>query len=79
MPPIDWFRVAGFVALVVAVWQAAGLLKRAGRVRAGDARKLNHVTALVGGSLLFGWLPEEVARPSCYLGMGIAFALLALV
>jgi phytol kinase len=54
----------------------AGRLKLAGRVRPGDARKLNHVTALAGGAVVFGWLPEPIARASCYTGMAVAFGLL---
>jgi phytol kinase len=76
---VDWFRVVGFVGLVVLVWELAGRLKLAGLVRTGDARKLNHVTALVGGALVFGWAPDGVARPSCYVGMAVAFLLLVLV
>ncbi len=76
MTEIDWLRVAGFVVLVVAVWEFAGRLKLAGRCRSGDARKLNHVTALAGGAIIFGWAPEPVARASCYAGMAVAFALL---
>jgi phytol kinase len=73
---IDWLRVVGFVTLVVAVWELAGRLKLAGWCRAGDARKLNHVTALAGGAVTFGWLPEPVGRASCYAGMAVAFGLL---
>lgn len=79
MQSVDWLRVAGFVGLVVLIWELAGRLKLAGLVRTGDARKLNHVTALVGGSLIFGWAPNETARLSCYAGMAIAFLLLVLV
>ncbi len=79
MLTVDWLRVAGFVGLVVLVWESAGRLKLAGLVGTGDARKLNHVTALVGGALVFGWASDGVARPSCYAGMGVAFALLVLV
>lgn len=76
MTDIDWPRVVGFVAAVVVVWQVAGRLKQGGRVLAGDARKLNHVAALCGGAVMFGWLPEPVARASCYAGMAVAFGLL---
>lgn len=79
MIAIDWVRVCGFVIAVAVVWELAGRLKRAGRIRTGDARKLNHVTALVGGALIFGWAPEGIARPSCYAGMALAFGLLLLV
>src|SRR5262245_60604475 len=76
MTDIDWIRVAGFVVLVVAVWELAGRLKLAGWCRAGDARKMNHVTALAGGAWIFGWAAEPVGRASCYAGMGVAFGLL---
>jgi phytol kinase len=79
MVGIDWFRVAGFVALVVAVWEVAGRLKLAGWCRAGDARKLNHVTALAGGAVIFGWLPEPIGRASCYAGIAVAFGLLLMM
>jgi phytol kinase len=76
MADIDWLRVVGFVALVVAVWELAGRLKLIGWCRAGDARKLNHVTALAGGAVIFGWLPEPVGRASGYTGMAVAFGFL---
>jgi phytol kinase len=79
MSDIDWFRVAGFVVLVVTVWELAGRLKVGGWCRGGDARKLNHVTALAGGAAVFGWTPEAVGRASCYAGTGIAFGLLLVV
>ncbi len=79
MHGVDWLRVAGFVGLVVLVWELAGRLKLAGLVRTGDARKLNHIAALVGGALIFGWAPEDTARLSCYAGMAISFGLLVLV
>lgn len=79
MLTVDWFRVACFVGLVVLMWEVAGRLKIAGLVQTGDARKLNHVAALVGGALIFGWAPDESARLSCYAGMAIAFVMLVLV
>jgi phytol kinase len=65
--------------VIVGTWEVAGRLKRAGRIREGDSRKLNHITCLTAGAVLFGWLPEAVARPSCYVGMGVPFCLLLLV
>src|SRR5262249_3581835 len=79
MVGVDWLRVAGFLGLVVAVWELAGRLKLTGLARAGDARKLNHPPALVGGALAFGWAPEPVARLSAYVGMGAGFVLLLVV
>src|SRR5438105_2712905 len=58
----DGLRVAGFVATMVAVWTVSGWLKGRHFIRAGDARKINHTSALVGGAACFGWLPLEAAR-----------------
>jgi phytol kinase len=79
MTDVDWLRVAVCTGLIVSMWEAAGRLKRSGRFRPGDSRKLNHITCLTAGAVLFGWLPEAVARPSCYLGMAIPFSLLLVV
>ena len=76
MSDIDWVRVVGFTGLVVVMWELAGRLKLSGRCRSGDARKLNHVTALAGGAFVFGWALEPGARASCYAGMAVAFGLL---
>jgi phytol kinase len=70
--------VASFVVVIVLVWTAAGALKRSGRLRAGDARKLNHVCALAGGALWFGWLAPDVARASFFVAGAMLFALLLL-
>jgi phytol kinase len=76
---VDAGRVAAFVAAVLLLWWVAGRLKWAGRLRPGDARKLNHVCALVGGALWFGWLPSDAAAGSFLAAGGVLFVLLAIV
>jgi dolichol kinase len=76
---IDANRVAAYVVAVVIVWWVAGRLKRAGRLRSGDARKVNHVCALAGGAVWFGWLPADVARGSFLAAGLVLFALLGVV
>jgi phytol kinase len=76
---IDGARVAVYVLAVVFVWWAAGHLKRSGQVRPGDARKINHVFALAGGAVWFGWLPADVARGSFLAAGLVLFVLLAAV
>lgn len=60
----DWRRIGLFVAAVLVSWCVTGALRLRGELRAGDARKINHVLALAGVALWFGWLPTEVARGS---------------
>jgi phytol kinase len=76
---INGFRAAGFVLVVVAVWLVTGGLKAAGRLPCDIARKINHVMALAGAAVWFGWLPETQARASVYLVCGILLALVILV
>jgi phytol kinase len=76
MLTVDWIRVLLFLTLVVGVWYVAGVLRLRYHFRQGDTRKLNHITALVGGGLLFGWAEPDSARLSSYVGMGLAFPLL---
>jgi dolichol kinase len=75
---IDVGRVAVYVVAVLVVWVAAGYLKRGGWLRAGDARKLNHVGALAGGAFCFGWLPPNQGRVSFFVAGMILFACLLL-
>src|SRR5262245_56154622 len=56
---------------MITVWTGSGWLKGRRLIRAGDARKINHTTALVGGAICFGWLPLETARAS-YLVAGVS-------
>jgi dolichol kinase len=58
MSPI---RVAAFVAAAATSWVVTGRLRRRGRLRQGDGRKINHIFVLVGGAFCFGWLPEREA------------------
>src|SRR5437764_5796923 len=72
MSHVDWPRVVAFVAAVVAGWVLCGALKSAGRLPCDVCRKVNHVLALAGGAVWFGWLPAATAEASVYA----AFALL---
>jgi phytol kinase len=76
---IDGGRVALYVVAVVLAWWVAGRLKRAGWLRSGDARKINHVSALAGGAVCFGWLPPEVASGSFLTAGLLLFVLLGIV
>jgi phytol kinase len=76
---LDGLRVAVYVLAVVLVWWVAGRCRRAGRLRPGDARKVNHVFALAGGALWFGWLPAETAGGSFLTAGLLLFVLLAAV
>lgn len=76
MDDIDWVRVGSFVLAVVTTWLLTGALKEAGRLPCDIARKINHVLALAGGALWFGWLPEPRARASVYF---VGFLMVALV
>jgi dolichol kinase len=75
---IDVGRVAGYVVAVLVLWVAAGWLKRSGWLRAGDARKLNHVAALAGGAFCFGWLSPDEGRVSFFVAGLILFECLLL-
>jgi dolichol kinase len=75
---IEAGRVAGYVIAMLAVWVVAGYCKRRGSLRAGDARKLNHVVALVGGAFCFGWLSPNQGRVSFFLAGLILLACLLL-
>jgi phytol kinase len=63
---VDWPRVLVYVAAVVGVWLASGLLKAAGRLPCDVCRKVNHVLALAGGAVWLGWLPGSAAEASTY-------------
>jgi dolichol kinase len=76
---IDWPRVTAFVAAVVAVWLVTGALKAAGRLPCDIARKINHVVALAGGAVCFGWLPLETAKWSIYAVAAILVSLVVVV
>ncbi len=58
----DIFILSGFVAAVLVIWCVTGYLRLREILRPGDARKINHVVAFVGGSLCFGWLEPEQSR-----------------
>ena len=79
MGAIDWPRVLAFVLAVVSVWLLTGGLKAAGKLPCDIARKINHVAALVGGALCFGWLPESTARWTVYAVAAILVGLVAVV
>ncbi len=76
---IDVVRVITFVAVVTGIWVFAGGLKIHGRLRTGDARKLNHATALAGGVLWFASGNALCDRVSCHVAVVILFGLLLAV
>ena len=79
MDDIDWLRVGSFVLAVVTSWLVTGALKDADRLPCDVTRKINHVLALAGGALWFGWLPDERARASIYAVAAILVALVVVV
>ena len=76
---IDWPRVTAFVLAVVAVWLVTGALKAAGKMPCDIARKINHIVALAGGALCFGWLPIDEAKWSIYAVAAILISLVVVV
>jgi phytol kinase len=64
---IDWPRVFWLVGAVTSGWLVSGILKARGYLPCDIARKVNHVIAFAGGAVGFGWLPQEIARPSAYV------------
>jgi phytol kinase len=79
MSDIDWPRVLPFLAAVVSVWVMSGALKASGRIPCDIARKINHVLALAGGAIWFGWLPHPVARASAVALCGLLVPLIVIV
>jgi phytol kinase len=63
----DAWRCVGFLTGLALLWVGTGILKERGIGSEGDIRKVNHIAAFAGGAILFGWLPEPVARGSLYL------------
>ncbi|MEM6596931.1 MAG: hypothetical protein AAF635_02000 [Cyanobacteria bacterium P01_C01_bin.69] len=76
MALIDLWRCAGFLVGIVALWIVTGIAKTRGKLQESDSRKINHIAVFVGGALVFGWLPEAVARVNLY---AIALLILSLV
>ncbi|HEV3146321.1 MAG TPA: hypothetical protein VGZ47_20710 [Gemmataceae bacterium] len=74
----DPFRSTIFVVGLPILWVATGLLKSRGFGQEGDIRKINHVVAFTGGALLFGWLPEPIARSSMYATSPVILLLVVL-
>ena len=64
MSDIDWPRVAVFATALVLIWLFSGSMKAAGNLPCDIARKINHICALAGGAIWFGWLPHPEARAS---------------
>jgi dolichol kinase len=79
MSDIDWPRVLVFLAAAVGVWVVTGALKAAGKLPCDIARKINHVLALAGGAIWFGWLPHPVARASAVAVCGFLIPLIVVV
>ena len=82
-PYFSWDHVnvgmaGGFVIAVSGVWIAVGLLKTRGLLVTGDARKINHATALAGGAIWFFGADDRVLRSTCQVATGILFGLLLL-
>jgi phytol kinase len=63
LAPSPW-RIAVFVSAIAASWCITGQLRLLGYLQPADARKINHILALAGLALWFGWLPAPVARGS---------------
>jgi len=78
VPMIDVPRAAGFVAVVVATWLAAGWARLAGRLRIGDARKINHAMVLVGGAAWFSDSMRRIDEASCIAAVVSLFLLILL-
>jgi phytol kinase len=76
---IHWPALWAFVVAIPLVWLAAGWMKLQGWVREGDARKLCHAAALVGGGLWFCRLGPSAARPTFLAAGSILFAILLAV
>jgi hypothetical protein len=74
----DTLRIALFITALVVIWCVSGKLRLANVLRAGDARKINHIAAFVGGGVCFGWLSLEKARLSGFVA-GVILILLVLV
>ncbi|MDB5389576.1 MAG: dolichol kinase [Planctomycetaceae bacterium] len=76
---VNVFQVSTFITLVNTVWVIAGLLKSRGYLRAGDARKINHVTVLAGGVAWFNSADPLQDRVSGHVAVVILFGLLLMV
>jgi dolichol kinase len=61
---------------VVALWIGTGILKKYHFLQEAHSRKINHMFVFIGGALVFGWTPEEVARINLYV---ICLSILLLV
>ncbi|MEO1402351.1 MAG: hypothetical protein AAFV72_14070 [Cyanobacteria bacterium J06635_1] len=63
---LDPIRCIGFLAGLAVLWTMTGILTEQQKLHEADSRKINHMAVFVGGSLLFGWLPEASARVNLY-------------
>lgn len=79
MNPLPYLYALAFAVVLTVVWLVSGRMKRLGRLGAGDARKVNHVFALAGGALWFGWLPDDQARLGGRVACGLIVVLVAVV
>ncbi len=79
MSDIDWPRTLAFVAAMVVGWLLTGALKAAGVLPCDIARKINHVAALAGGAVWFGWRPHPEARACMFMACGLLVTLVGLV
>jgi len=75
---VDGIRIASFVGVAACLWLITGAMKAAGILPCDLARKTNHVFALAGGALWFGWLLQPVAENSTYVAAAILLALVAI-
>src|ERR1700755_448522 len=74
----DMLRIVLFITALVVIWCVSGKLRLDNIIRAGDARKVNHIAAFVGGGVCLGWLSPEKARVSGFI-TGVILILLVLV
>src|SRR5262249_31930858 len=74
----DLIRIGAFAAALALLWIATGFAKSRGWGRDGDVRKINHIAAFAGGAMVFGWLPEPVARSNLYV-LGLLLLLMVAV
>jgi phytol kinase len=75
----DLVRIGAFATALALLWVLTGIAKSRGWGREGDMRKLNHIAAFAGGAVVFGWLPEPIARSNLYALAAILVFLVALV
>jgi dolichol kinase len=71
-------RIGLFVTVIAASWCSTGFLRLRGFLQPADARKINHILALAGVALWFGWLPPSLARGSALVTAALLLVLVLL-